>query len=81
MMEHTITMQIDDFLAELDQMVKDRLDRLAKSAKAAERTKGKAQEVIGAVKNRDGNVIDDEEMAAKGKAKELEGEARHLGNS
>src|SRR5688572_15947548 len=35
-MEHMGTMQTDDFLAELDRMVKDRLDHLGESAKAAE---------------------------------------------
>jgi uncharacterized protein YjbJ (UPF0337 family) len=32
------------------------------------------------VKNRLGHIIDDEEMIAEGKAKELEGEARQKAN-
>ena len=50
------------------------------AAKAAERTKGKIQEIVGAVKNRVGAVIDNEKMQAEGKAKELEGEARQKAN-
>src|SRR5262249_44266228 len=35
LMEHPLAMQNDDFLAELDRMVKDRLSRIAESAEAA----------------------------------------------
>ena len=50
------------------------------AAKAAERSKGTWQEVGGAIKNRVGQVIDNEQMAAEGKAKELEGIARQKAN-
>ncbi len=51
-----------------------------KSAKGAERVKGKIEKVVGAVKNRIGHVIDDEKMAAEGKATELKGEKRENSN-
>jgi len=50
------------------------------AAKAAERTKGKVEEVVGAVKNRVGAVIDNEQMEAEGKVKELKGQARQKTN-
>jgi len=36
--------------------------------------------VAGAVKNRIGQVIDNEQMAAEGKAKEIKGEAKQKAN-
>ena len=50
------------------------------AAKAAERTKGKIEEIVGAVKNRVGAVIDNEQMQVEGRAKELKGEARQKAN-
>jgi len=50
------------------------------AAKAAGRTEGKVEEVVGAVKNRIGQAIDNEQMAAEGKAKELRGEAKQKAN-
>ena len=50
------------------------------AAKAAERAKGKGEELIGKAKNRIGQVIDDDQMAAEGKAKELKGTVRHNTN-
>jgi len=42
---------------------------------------GKIEEAVGAVKNRIGQVIDNEQMAAEGKAKELKGEAKQKATS
>ena len=50
------------------------------AAKAVGRTEGKIQEVVGAVKNRIGQVIDNEQMAAEGKVKEIKGEAKQKAN-
>ncbi len=50
------------------------------AAKASERVKGKVEEIAGAVKNRVGAVIDNEQMQTEGKAKELKGEARQKAN-
>jgi uncharacterized protein YjbJ (UPF0337 family) len=36
--------------------------------------------MVGAVKNRIGQVIDNEQMAAEGKVKELKGEAKQKAN-
>jgi uncharacterized protein YjbJ (UPF0337 family) len=50
------------------------------AAKSAERGKGKVEEVTGALKNRVGAVIDNEQMQAEGKVRELKGEARQKAN-
>ncbi|TMB26550.1 MAG: CsbD family protein, partial [Deltaproteobacteria bacterium] len=44
------------------------------------RAEGKVNEVVGAVKNRVGAVIGNEQMQAEGKVKELKGEAKQKAN-
>jgi uncharacterized protein YjbJ (UPF0337 family) len=41
---------------------------------------GKIEEVTGAIKNRVGQVIDNEQMTVEGRAKELAGKARQRAN-
>jgi len=54
--------------------------RRPSAAKSRERVKGKAEELIGAAKNRVGHMIGNERLIATGKAKELKGEARQKTN-
>jgi uncharacterized protein YjbJ (UPF0337 family) len=46
------------------------------AAKAAERSKGKVEEVVGTIKNRAGAVIGNKQLQGKGKVQQLKGEAR-----
>lgn len=50
------------------------------AAKASERTTGKVEKVTGAIKNRVGAAIGNEQMQAEGKARELKGDARQRAN-
>jgi len=46
------------------------------AAKSRERVKGKAEELVGAAKNRVGHFIGNERMIAEGKGEELKGASR-----
>lgn len=49
-------------------------------AKAGERAKGVGEELGGKVKGAVGDLIDNEQMQAEGKAKELKGQGRQKAN-
>jgi uncharacterized protein YjbJ (UPF0337 family) len=51
-----------------------------KLKKSRERARGKAEQLVGAAKNRVGRMLGNERMTAEGKAKELMGEARQKAN-
>ena len=50
------------------------------AAKAAERAKGSGEELKGKIKGAAGDLIDNEQMEAEGRAEELKGQARQKAN-